>query len=205
MRSVTGCPIKFMGIGEKLEDIESFDAERVAGRILGMGDVVALVEKAQEVTSEEEAEKLAKRMQSGQFDLNDLKTQLQQMNKMGGLSGIMGMLPGMSGLKNKMESAGVNEEMLKKQIAVIDSMTKSERTNPKILHASRKKRIAQGSGTSVQDVNKLLKQFQTMEKVMKQMRKMGGKLPNMGGMGNPFGGGILSEALIPLGAEVFRD
>lgn len=188
MRSVTGCPIKFMGTGEKLNEIEKFDAERVAGRILGMGDVVGLVEKAQEMNSEEEAERIAKRMQSGEFDLNDLKSQLQQMNKMGGLGGLMGMMPGMKGMKEKMESAGINEQMIKRQIAVIDSMTKAERKNPKILHASRKKRVATGSGTSVQDVNKLIKQFQTMEKVMKQMAKMGGKLPGMGGMGNPFGG-----------------
>ena len=187
MRAVTGCGIKFMGVGEKVEDLEVFDASRVAGRILGMGDVVALVEKAQEMTSEEEAERLAQRMASGQFDLNDLKAQLAQMRKMGGLSGIMGMLPGVGKMKSQMAKAGMDESVLLRQEAIISSMTKAERKNPKILHASRKKRIANGSGTTVQDINKLMKQFQTMEKVMKQMGKMGGKLP-MGG-GNPLSGG----------------
>ena len=187
MRSITGCGIKFMGVGEKVEDLEPFDAGRVAGRILGMGDVVALVEKAQQATNEEEAERLAKRMASGQFDLNDLKTQLAQMRKMGGLSGIMGMLPGVGKMKSQMEKSGMNENVLLRQEAIISSMTKSERKTPKILHASRKKRIANGSGTTVQEVNKILKQFQTMAKVMKQMGKMGGQLPM--GNGGALGGG----------------
>lgn len=197
MRHTTGCPIKFMGVGEKLDDIELFDADRIANRILGMGDIVALVEKAQETASEQDMEKMAARMMSGKFDLNDLRSQLQQMQKMGGLGSLMGMLPGVGKMKNKMESAGINDNMLGRQIAIINSMTNKERINPKILHASRKRRIASGSGTSVPEINKLLKQFQTMEKTMKHMRKMGGKMPpmpggmpsGMGGMGSPFGGG----------------
>ncbi len=192
MRATTGCPIKFMGVGEKLDDIELFDANRIANRILGMGDIVALVEKAQQTASEQDMEKMAKRMMSGKFDLNDLKSQLTQMQNMGGLGGVMGMLPGVGKMKSKMESAGINDAMLGRQIAIINSMTRKERQNPKILHASRKKRIASGSGTQVSDINKLLKQFQTMERAMKQMRKMGGKMPAMpgGGMGGNMGGGI---------------
>ncbi len=193
MRATTGCAIKFMGVGEKLDDMELFDAGRIANRILGMGDIVALVEKAQETASEQDMEKMANRMMSGQFDLNDLKSQLIQMQKMGGLGGVMGMLPGIGKMKGKMESAGINDAMLGRQVAIINSMTKKERKNPKILHASRKKRIASGSGTQVSEINKLLKQFQMMEKAMKQMRKMGGKMPpmpsGMGGGLNPFGGG----------------
>jgi signal recognition particle subunit SRP54 len=155
MRAVTGCPIKLIGIG--------------------MGDVVSLVEKAAETIDQEEAEALAKKIQKGQFDLEDMSKQLQQMRKMGGLSGLMDMLPGAGKMKDQMAKANIDERMIGQQEAIISSMTKKERSRPKLIHASRKRRIAAGSGTTVQDVNKLLKQFQTMSKVMKRMSKMGKK------------------------------
>mgnify|MGYP003389075329 FL=1 len=175
MRAVTGCPIKLIGIGEKLDELEEFHPERIANRILGMGDVVSLVEKAAETIDEEEAEALAKKIQKGQFDLEDMSKQLQQMRKMGGLSGLMDMLPGAGKMKDQMAKANIDERMIGQQEAIISSMTKKERSRPKLIHASRKRRIAAGSGTTVQDVNKLLKQFQTMSKVMKRMSKMGKK------------------------------
>ena len=175
MRAVTGCPIKVIGVGEKLDEIEDFHPERVAGRILGMGDVVSLVEKAQETIEEEEAEKLAKKIQKGEFDLDDMAKQLGQMRKMGGLSGMMELLPGVSKAKKQMAEAKIDESALLHQEAIISSMTPKERQRPKLIHASRKKRIAKGSGTSIQDVNKLLKQYQTMRKMMKRMSKMGEK------------------------------
>lgn len=175
MRAVTGCPIKLIGIGEKLDELEEFHPERIANRILGMGDVVSLVEKAAETIDQEEAEALAKKIQKGQFDLEDMSKQLQQMRKMGGLSGLMDMLPGAGKMKDQMAKANIDERMIGQQEAIISSMTKKERSQPKLIHASRKRRIAAGSGTTVQDVNKLLKQFQTMSKVMKRMSKMGKK------------------------------
>ena len=175
MRAVTGCPIKLIGIGEKLDELEEFHPERIANRILGMGDVVSLVEKAAETIDQEEAEALAKKIQKGQFDLEDMSKQLQQMRKMGGLSGLMDMLPGAGKMKDQMAKANIDERMIGQQEAIISSMTKKERSRPKLIHASRKRRIAAGSGTTVQDVNKLLKQFQTMSKVMKRMSKMGKK------------------------------
>ncbi len=175
MRAVTGCPIKVIGVGEKLGDIEDFHPERIAGRILGMGDVVSLVEKAQETIEEEEAEKLAKKIQKGEFDLDDMAKQLGQMRNMGGLSGMMELLPGVAKAKKQMAEAKIDESALLHQEAIISSMTPKERQRPKLIHASRKKRIAKGSGTSIQDVNKLLKQYQTMRKVMKRMSKMGEK------------------------------
>ncbi|MDD9906967.1 MAG: signal recognition particle protein [Rhodospirillaceae bacterium] len=175
MRAVTGCPIKVIGVGEKLDEIEDFHPERIAGRILGMGDVVSLVEKAQETIEEEEAEKLAKKIQKGEFDLDDMAKQLGQMRKMGGLSGMMELLPGVSKAKKQMAEAKIDESALLHQEAIISSMTPKERQRPKLIHASRKKRIAKGSGTSIQDVNKLLKQYQTMRKMMKRMSKMGEK------------------------------
>jgi signal recognition particle subunit SRP54 len=175
MRAVTGCPIKLIGVGEKLEELEEFHPERIANRILGMGDVVSLVEKAAETIDQEEAEALAKKIQKGQFDLEDMSKQLQQMRKMGGLSGLMDMLPGAGKMKDQMAKANIDERMIGQQEAIISSMTKKERSRPKLIHASRKRRIAAGSGTTVQDVNKLLKQFQTMSKVMKRMSKMGKK------------------------------
>ncbi len=191
MRAVTGCPIKLIGTGEKLEDLEDFHPDRIANRILGMGDVVSLVEKVAETVDEEEAAKLAEKMQKGDFDLNDLAKQLRQMRQMGGLGGLMSMLPGVGKMKDQMAKANVDESMLKRQEAMISSMTPSERRNPKIIHASRKRRIASGSGTSIQEVNKLLKQHMTMSKMMKKMQKMGKKglmrhgMPGMPGMMPP--------------------
>jgi len=199
MRAVTQCPIKLLGVGEKLDELEEFHADRVAGRILGMGDVVSLVEKARETIQEEDAERLAKRLQKGEFDLNDLADQLKQMRKMGGLQGLMGMLPGVGKLKDQMKNANLDEGLLKRQEAIISSMTPQERRNPKVIHASRKQRIAVGSGTSVQEVNKLLKQYQTMAKMMKKMGKLGqkGLMRSMGGlMGR---GGGLPPGLMPPG------
>ena len=175
MKSVTGCAIKFVGMGEKLDQLEAFHPGRVADRILGMGDVVSLVEKAAETIDEEESQKLAKKMEKGTFDLNDMATQLKQMGKMGGLSSIMGMLPGMSGMQDKLSNAGMDDNMLGRQLAIISSMTPKERKYVKLMNASRKKRIAAGSGTSVQDVNRLLKQFKEMQTMMKRFKKMGKK------------------------------
>ncbi len=185
MRAATGCPIKFIGVGEKLDELEAFRADRIASRILGMGDVVSLVEKAQETIDQEEAEKIARKMQKGEYDLEDMAQQLRQMRQMGGLEGLMGMLPGVGKMKQQMKAANVDEKQLTRQEAIISSMTPSERRNPKILHASRKRRIAGGSGTTVQEINKLLKQHQMMGKMMKQMKKMGKK----GMLGSLFGGG----------------
>ena len=175
MRAVTGCPIKVIGVGEKLDALEDFHPERIAGRILGMGDVVSLVEKAQGTIEEEEAEALAKKIQKGEFDLDDMAKQLSQMRKMGGLSGMMELLPGVAKAKKQMAEAEIDETALLRQEAIISSMTPKERQRPKLIHASRKKRIAKGSGTVIQDVNKLLKQYKTMRKMMKRMSKMGEK------------------------------
>ena len=174
-REVTGKPIKYAGIGEKLDDFEPFHPDRMASRILGMGDVVSLVEKAQGTIEEEEAEALAKKIQKGEFDLDDMAKQLSQMRKMGGLSGMMELLPGVAKAKKQMAEAEIDETALLRQEAIISSMTPKERQRPKLIHASRKKRIAKGSGTVIQDVNKLLKQYKTMRKMMKRMSKMGEK------------------------------
>ncbi len=173
MRAVTGKPIRFVGLGEKMDALETFEAERVAGRILGMGDIVALVEKARETFEAEQAERMAKRFAKGLFNMNDMRTQLEQMLKMGGMQGLMGMLPGMGGMAAKAEAAGFNDKMLKHQIALINSMTKKERANPDLLAASRKKRIAAGAGLDVADLNKLLKQHKQMAEMMKKMGKGG--------------------------------
>jgi signal recognition particle subunit SRP54 len=173
MRAVTGKPIKFVGMGEKMDALETFEPERVAGRILGMGDIVALVEKAQETIEAEQAERMMKRFQKGQFNMNDLKMQLEQMQKMGGMEGIMGMMPGMGKMAKQMEGAGIDDRILKQQIALIQSMTKRERANPQILQASRKKRIAKGAGMEVSELNKLLKMQRQMGDMMKKMGKMG--------------------------------
>ena len=149
MRAVTGKPIRFVGLGEKMDALETFDPERVAGRILGMGDIVALVEKAQETFEAEEAERMMKRFQKGLFNMNDLKGQLEQMLKMGGMQGVMGMMPGMGKMQKQMDEAGLDDQMLRRQIALINSMTKKERANPDLLQASRKKRIAAGAGLEV--------------------------------------------------------
>ena len=173
MRAVTGTPIKFVGLGEKMDALETFEPERVAGRILGMGDIVALVEKAQDTIEAEQAERMMKRFQKGQFNMNDLKSQLEQMQKMGGMQGLMGMMPGMAKMKGKIEEAGLDDSLLKRQIALINSMTKKERANPALLQASRKKRIAQGAGLSVQELNQLMKMQRQMGDMMKKMGKGG--------------------------------
>ena len=175
MRAVTGCPIKMIGVGEKLDEFEDFHPERIANRILGMGDVVSLVEKVSETVEAEQAEKLAKKLQKGEMDLNDLADQLDQLQKMGGLGGLMGMLPGVAKAQRQMAEANIDEGMISRQRAILSSMTADERQRPKVIQASRKRRIASGSGTSVQDVNKLLKQFQMMSKMMKKVGKMGNK------------------------------
>jgi signal recognition particle subunit SRP54 len=174
MRAVTGQPIKLVGTGEKIDALEAFHPDRVASRILDMGDVVSLVEKVAETVDREEAEKLAAKMQKGSFDLEDLASQLQQMRKMGGMSGLLGMLPGVGKIKQQMAEAKLDDGMIGRQLAIVSSMTPKERRNPQILHASRKRRIAMGSGTSVQDVNKLLKQHKQMQIMMKRVKKMGG-------------------------------
>ena len=175
MMAVTGCPIKLIGVGEKLEDLEDFHADRIAKRILGMGDVISLVEKVTETAQVQEADKLAKKMKKGQMDLDDLADQLDQLQKMGGLGGIMGMLPGVAKAQKQMAEANINETVVRRQRAILSSMTPFERQRPKVIQASRKRRIAAGSGTSVQDVNKVLKQFQMMNKVMKKVGSMGNK------------------------------
>jgi signal recognition particle subunit SRP54 len=173
MRAVTGKPIRFVGLGEKMDALETFEPERVAGRILGMGDIVSLVEKAQATLEAEQAERMMKRFQKGQFNMNDLKMQLEQMIKMGGMEGMMSMLPGAQKMSKQMGEAGMDDSVLRQQIALINSMTKKERANPQILQASRKKRIAAGSGLEVSELNKLLKMQRQMSDVMKKMGKMG--------------------------------
>ncbi|WP_199503618.1 signal recognition particle protein [Qipengyuania sp. YIM B01966] len=195
MRHVTGKPIKFAGTGEKLDALEAFNPSRVAGRILGMGDVVSLVERAASVVKEEEAEALAKRMAKGQFDLNDLRTQLRQMTQMGGLGMLAGMLPGMKKAKAAMAESGVDDRLLLRMDAIIGSMTPAERARPELLNAKRKRRVAAGSGTDVQDVNRLLKMHQEMSRAMKQIRKMGG----LKGLGALFGKGGMGAAMPGLG------
>jgi signal recognition particle subunit SRP54 len=180
MRQVTGQCIKFAGMGEKLDALEPFHPERIAGRILDKGDVVSLVERAQEAISGEEAEKSAKRMMEGKFDMNDLLQQMRQINKMGGVGSVMNFMPGMGKLKEAMAGRTIDESAVKKQEAIILSMTPAERANPNLLNAGRRRRIANGSGTTVQMVNQLFKQWQQMETMMKQIKKMGVK-----GMMNP--------------------
>ena len=191
MRAVTGKPIKYVGLGEKMEALETFEPDRIAGRILGMGDIVALVEKAQETIEAEQAERMMRRFTKGQFNMNDLKMQLEQMIKMGGMESIMGMMPGMKKMAAQAEAAGMDDKVLKRQIALIQSMTKRERANPGLLQASRKKRIAAGAGQEVSDLNKLLKMHRQMADMMKKMGKMGkGKMLRQA-MGGMFGKGGL--------------
>ncbi len=173
MRAITGKPIVLLGTGEKLDALEPFHPERIAGRILGMGDIVSLVEKAAETAEEDDAERLAKKLQQGNFDLDDLAGQLRQIRRMGGMSGMLGMLPGVGKIKKQLAGANIDETVIKRQEAIIGSMTNSERKNPKVLNGSRRRRIAAGSGTSVPDVNRLLKQYQDMAGMMKKMKKLG--------------------------------
>lgn len=188
MRAVTGQPIKFIGVGEKIDEFEEFHPDRIAGRILDMGDIVSLVEKAAEAVSEAEMEKMASRMMEGVFDFNDLLDQLRKMHKMGGIGGMMKMLPGMGQLKEKMADAKIDPKMLARQEAIILSMTKKERSQPKLINASRRVRIAKGCGLTVQDVNKLIKQQVQMEDMMKKLKKMGAKGMMRGGLKQLFGG-----------------
>ncbi len=185
MRAVTGKPIKFAGMGEKLDALEVFSPSRIAGRILGMGDIVSIVEKAAATIKEEDAEAMARRMAKGQFDMNDLRQQLRQMQSMGGLGALAGMMPGMKKAKAAMANSGMDDRVLLRMDAIIGSMTPKERTRPDLLNAKRKIRVANGSGTQVQDVNKILKMHQEMERAMKQIKKMGG----IGALGKLFGGG----------------
>ena len=195
MRAVTGKPIKFAGTGEKMDAIEPFHPARVAQRILGMGDVVSLVEKAAETIQQEEAEKLASRVAKGQFDLDDLRSQLAQMRRMGGIGAIAGMIPGLKKAQAQMAQSGMDERILLRMDAIITSMTPKERSRPGLINAKRKIRIAKGSGTTVQDVNKLLKMHQEMEGAMKRLKKMGGlkglgaMFGRGGGLGGLMGGG----------------
>ena len=184
MRFVTGCPIKLIGVGEKMEAIEVFHPDRVANRILGMGDVVTLVEEASQTIKKEDADKLDKKIKDGQFSLDDLSKQLGQMKKLGGIKGILSKLPGASKIQDQMNKANIDDKVILRQQAIISSMTLDERNNHKIIHASRKKRIASGSGTSIQEVNKLLKQYHTMLKMMKKYGNMDKKTLMRQGFGN---------------------
>ena len=188
MRAETGKPIRFVGQGEKVDHLDTFDPDRIAGRILGMGDIVSLVEKAQDVIEAEQAERMMKRFQKGLFNMNDLRAQLDQMIKMGGMEGVMGMMPGMGKMSKQMAAAGMDDKILRQQIALIQSMTKRERANPQILQASRKKRIAAGAGMDVADLNKLLKMHRQMADMMKKMGKMGK-------------GGMLKQAMKMMGGK----
>jgi signal recognition particle subunit SRP54 len=190
MRAVTGKPIKLLGTGEKLDGLEDFHPERIAGRILGMGDVVSLVEKAAETIDQQKAEAIAKKMVKGQFDLEDLAEQLKQMQKIGGMSSVLGFLPGLGKMKKQLDAANLDDKIIKRQGAIISSMTPKERRNPKVLAASRKRRIAAGSGTTVQEINQLLKMHRQMADMMKTIGKGKGGLAKMFGLG---GGGKMPE------------
>jgi signal recognition particle subunit SRP54 len=179
MKAVTGCPIKFLGVGEKIDEFEPFHAERIAGRILDKGDIISLVERAQESINKEDAEKMMQKMQKGKFDMNDLASQIKTIKKMGGIGGFASMLPGMGKLKAAMGDAKIDEDILNQQLAIIGSMTVKERANPDTINGSRRKRIASGSGTSVPEVNKILKQYKQMQTAMKKFGGMGA-----GGMKN---------------------
>ena len=193
MKYITDCPIKFMGVGEQVEDLEKFHPERIANRILGMGDIVTLVEKAAETVDQEDAEEMAKKLQKGEFDLDDLLSQIRQMKKMGGISGMMKFIPGLSNLSDKIPQNTNPDNSIAQQEAIILSMTKYERSKPKIINGSRKKRIAAGSGTSVSEINKILKQHRKMSDMMKKLsRKGGGSIdPNM--LAGQLGSGMPSD------------
>ena len=185
MRAVTGKPIRYVGVGERLDALEEFDPERVAGRILGMGDIVALVERAQATLEVEAQERMMKRLGKGLFNMNDLRSQLEQMQRMGGMEGMMAMMPGMGKMQKAMAGAGIDDGVLRRQIALIDSMTKKERANPALLQASRKKRIAGGAGLEVSEINQLIKMQRQMGDMMKKLGK----------------GGMLKRALAAMGRD----
>ena len=193
MKYITDCPIKFMGVGEQVDDLEKFHPERIANRILGMGDIVTLVEKAAETVDQEDAEEMAKKLQKGEFDLDDLLSQIRQMKKMGGISGMMKFIPGLSNLSDKIPQNTNPDNSIAQQEAIILSMTKYERSKPKIINGSRKKRIAAGSGTSVSEINKILKQHRKMSDMMKKLsRKGGGSIdPNI--LAGQLGSGMPSD------------
>jgi signal recognition particle subunit SRP54 len=214
MRAVTNKPIKLIGVGEKLEDLDDFHPERIDSRILGRGDIVSLVEKAAETIDAEEADKLAKKMAKGQFDMNDLRTQLNQMRRMGGLGALAGMIPGMKKAQAAMAQSGMDDKILIRMDAILSSMTTKERAKPEILSAKRKIRVANGSGTTVQDVNRVLKMHQEMSTAMKRLKKMGGLKGMMamlgkggpsgglGGLGNAMGGPELGDMLEKTGGSL---
>ncbi len=197
MRAVTGKPIKLVGTGEKMDALEEFHPSRIANRILGMGDIVSLVEKAAQTLDQDKALRIAEKMRKGKFDLEDMRDQLTQIEKIGGLGGLMGMIPGVAKMKDQIASANLDDKVVKRQKAIIDSMTREERRNPDVLKASRKKRVAAGSGTRVEDVNKLLKLHRQMADMMKMMGS-GAKRGPMAGLANMFGmgGGMPSQAEI---------
>ncbi|MBQ3117896.1 MAG: signal recognition particle protein [Alphaproteobacteria bacterium] len=199
MRSVTGMPIQFLGVGEKADALEVFDAKRIADRILGMGDVVGLVETAMEKINQDEARKTAERMMSGQFDLNDMLAQMRQINNMGDIKGIMKMIPGLSKMQKQIESANIDNKVIKRQEAIILSMTPYERKHPDILKAARKQRIAAGAGVQVSDVNRLLKQYEQTATIMKQLKKMGplGMMGLMKKMNGLMGGNGMPQMGMP--------
>ncbi|MBX9924822.1 MAG: signal recognition particle protein [Hyphomicrobiaceae bacterium] len=212
MRAVTGKPIKLLGVGEKWDALEEFDPKRVAGRILGMGDIVGLVEKAAETVDFDKAQGIAQKMQKGIFDLDSMAAQLVQMQKMGGMGGVMSMMPGVRGMKDQLAAAGMDDRMLKRQHAIIQSMTPKERRNPKLLDGKRKKRIAGGSGTKVEEVNRLLKQHRQMADMVKEMGRNPGMMKKMmasmgmgslGGMGG-MGGAPSAEEMAKMEAELMK-
>ena len=212
MRAVTGKPIKLIGTGEKMDQLEDFHPSRIADRILGMGDIVSLVEKAAETIDAEKAAAMAKRMQKGLFDLNDLSAQLDQMKNLGGMGGIMSLMPGIGKMKKQIAASGMDDSVFGRQQAIISSMTKKERKVPKLLNASRKKRVAAGSGTSVQEINKLLKMHRQMGDMMKKMGKkggMGGMMSALGGgmpgMGGGMGGGMMNKMMGGMGGGGMPD
>lgn len=193
MKMVADVPLKFLGTGEKVDELEAFHADRIAGRILGQGDVVSLVEKAMENVDRAEAEKAAAKMMKGHFDLDDMLSQMRQIQKIGSMGSILSMIPGLSKIKNQIEQAGIGDDLIKKQEAIILSMTKKERKNPDMIKASRKKRIAAGAGVEVHEVNKLLKSYEQMSTMMKKMGQMGGmsglsQMMKRNPMGSMFGG-----------------
>ena len=196
MRAVPGQPIKLMGTGEKVDALETFDAARIAGSILGMGDVVGLVEKAAETIDQQDAEKMGAKMLKGKFTLEDMAKQLQQLRKMGDIKGLMGMLPGAAKMKAQIADANIDDKTIARQEAIIQSMTMEERQKPKLLNGSRRRRIATGSGTSVQDVNRVLKQFKQMSQMMKKAGKMGNR--------GLLGGGLPPGMMPPPGGLFMR-
>jgi len=182
MRAVTGVKVKFLGVGEKIDALEPFYPDRLASRILGMGDIVSLVEQAEEKLDKTETENLANRMMSGEFNFNDMLAQFRQMKKLGSMGGILKLLPGVSGLQDKLKAAGVDDNMVKRQEAIILSMTPRERLNPNLLLLSRKKRLAQGAGVNVSEVEKLIKQYEKTRDTMKKIKQMGGMQALMQGL-----------------------